>query len=126
LKQEVGLIAAAVIGDETPAARMGSGTDHATAILELLARMLPVDDPGDFTRLLAVSGMDIPAGTRVEVITPKVTRMQHANLRESRHKGLIVELFLIGGEGFDGREELAQEFPVSVVSEYGDELVNNQ
>ncbi len=123
LKQDVGLIASASIGNQIPAARMGSGTDHATAILELLARMQPAESPGDYTRLLAVSGLDIPAGTRVEVVTPRVTADQRAALRESTSKGRIVELFLMGGEEFEGRDQLSLEFPVFVVSEYGSELV---
>jgi uncharacterized protein (DUF58 family) len=126
LKQEVGLIVSAVRkdGSAMPAARLGSAPGHATAIMEMLAYMEPARDAVDFVRQLSTSGMDIPAGTRIEVITPKLSDLQHALLRESRQKGMIVECFLVGGDQPELRESLSREFPVHVVTDYGNELLD--
>ena len=127
LKQEVGMIASAVKkdGSAMPAARLGSTSGHATAVMEMLAYMEPAREPVDFVRLVSTSGIDIPAGTRIEVITPKITDLQHALLRESKQKGLIPEFFLVGGDQPDLRESLAKEFPVHVIADYGNELFDN-
>ncbi len=125
LKQEVGLVSSGRLsrGEAAPMARMSSAPGHATAIMEILACMEPSSLSMDFTSLLAASGLDIPVGTRIEVITPRVTQEQGALLRESRRKGWQIELFLIGGELFEGRERLSREFPVFGVTDYGNELI---
>jgi uncharacterized protein (DUF58 family) len=127
LKQEVGFIASAACrdGSALPAARLGSTAGHATAIMELLASMEPSRESTDFIGLLPTSGVDIPAGTRLEVITPRITPLQHAMLRESRQKGLAVEIFLTGGDSPELRQSLQKEFRVHVVKDYGNELIDN-
>ena len=126
LKQEIGLIASASCrdGSALPAARLGSAAGHATAIMEMLAVMEPSREPVDFIGLLPASGIDVPAGTRLEVITPRITPLQHARLRESKQKGLAVEIFLTGGDSPQLRESLQKEFRVHVVKDYGNELID--
>ena len=127
LGQEIGLIASASLKKEgaVPVARISSSPGHAAAILEMLARMDVSRDSGDFTRLLFSSGVNIPVRTHIKVVTPSLTDMQRAFLREVKLKGNEVELFLLGGNALAPSETLAQEFPLYVVSEYGSELIDN-
>lgn len=127
LGQEIGLIASAAVKGERglPVARISGAPGHAAAILEILARMDVSRGPGDFTRLLYASGVDIPVRTHIKVITPLLTDAQHAFLREVKQKGNAVELFLMGGDALAPRELLTREFPLFVVSEYGNELIDH-
>jgi len=127
LGQEIGLIASAAVKGERglPVARISGAPGHAAAILEMLARMDVSRGPGDFTRLLYASGVDIPVRTHIKVITPLLTDAQHAFLREVKQKGNAVELFLMGGDALAPRELLTREFPLFVVSEYGNELIDH-
>ena len=127
LGQEIGLIAAASMKKDgaVPVARISGSPGHAAAILEMLAGMDISGQPGDFTRLLFASGLNIPARAHIEVVTPGLTDGQHAFLREVKQKGNAVEVFLLGGNAFAPPESLAQEFPLFVVSEYGSELIDH-
>jgi hypothetical protein len=82
-------------------------------------------ETGDFTRLLYTSAVDIPVRTHVLVITPLLTNVQCAFLREVKQKGNTIELYLIGGDTAAPRELLTTEFPCFVVSEYGNELIDH-
>lgn len=125
LGQEVGLVASAALkGGETPAvARLSAAPGHATAIMEMLARMEPLPGSTDYTRLLATSGVVIPVGTRIEVITPRVSEPQLGFLREAKQKGWLIELFLVGGDSLTDGGLLGKEFPVFRISDYGSELI---
>ena len=127
LGQEVGLIASASVRKEGafPVAQISSAPGHAAAILEMLARMEVSGEPGDFTQLLFASGVNIPARAHIKVVTPAVTDVQHAFLREVKQKGHAVELFLLGGSALAPPEPLIREFPLFVVSEYGSELIDH-
>jgi len=126
LGQEIGLISSASLkGGGSPVARISGAPGHAAAILEMLARMDVSRAAGDFTRLLYASGVDIPVRTHIKVITPLLTDVQHGFLREVKQKGNAVELFLMGGDSLAPRELLTREFPLFVVSEYGNELIDH-
>ncbi len=127
LGQEIGLIASGSMKGEggMPIARISGAAGHAAAILEMLARMDVSRATGDFTRLLYASGVDIPVRTQIKVITPLLTDVQHAFLREVKQKGNTVELFLMGGDSPARRELPTSEFPLFVVSEYGNELIDH-
>jgi uncharacterized protein (DUF58 family) len=127
LGQEIGLIASASLkgGPGLPVVHISGAPGHAAAILETLARMDVSREPGDFTRLLYTSGVDIPVRTHIKVISPMLTDDQHAFLREVKQKGSAVELFLLGGDALAPRELLTREFPLFVVSEYGNELLDH-
>ena len=125
LHQEIGLVAAASLkGDDGVAvARIGGTAGHAAAILEMLARMDAPRDATDFTGLLHGTGVQMPVRTHIEVITPSVTDEQHAFLREEKQKGYVVEVFLLGGDEGGKRDSLRKDFPVSLVTDYGAELL---
>jgi uncharacterized protein (DUF58 family) len=125
LRQEIGLVALASLkgNDAVPIAPIGGTPGHAAAILEMLARIEPPRAPADFTRLLHGAGVEIPARTHVQVITPSLTDEQHAFLYEEKQKGYSVELFLLGGDEQAQRASFQNDFPVSVVTDYGAELL---
>jgi hypothetical protein len=127
LGQEIGLIASASMKGEgaLPVARISGGPGHAATILEMLARMDVSREPGDFTRLLFGSGVDIPVRTHIKVVTPLLTDVQHAFLREVKQKGNSVELFFLGGNALAPPEPLTREFSLFIVSEYGHELIDH-
>ena len=110
-------------GGGVPVARFGGTAGHAATILEMLARMEAPRSPGDFTRLLREAGMEIPMRTHIEVITPLLTEAQHAFLREEKQRGCAVELFLLGGDERGQRDSLGRDFPISMVTDYGAELL---
>lgn len=126
LRQEIGLIASASMGAraELPIARISGAPGHAAAILEMLARIDVSREPTDFTRLMYAAGVDIPIRSHIEVITPRLSDEQRAFLREVKLRGCTVELFLLGGDSLGQRELLSKEFPVFVVSDYGNELIH--
>ncbi len=127
LGQEIGLIASASVRGEgaAPVARISGAPGHAAAMLEMLARVDVSREPGDFTRLLFASGMDIPVRTQIKVITPSLTEVQHAFLREVKQKGNAIEVFLLGGNAVTPPAPLTREFRLHVVSEYGHELIDH-
>jgi hypothetical protein len=102
---------------------MGGTAGHAAVILEMLARLEPSRSPTDFTRLLHGAGVEMPVRTHVEVITPSLTDEQHSFLYEEKQKGYSVDLFLLGGDPRGQRDSLRKDFPVSVVTDYGAELL---
>jgi uncharacterized protein (DUF58 family) len=125
LRQEIGLVASASLkGDDAPPVAPIAGTaGHAAAILEMLARIEAPRVPTDFTRLLHGAGVEMPARTHIEVITPSLTDEQHAFLFEERQKGYSIELFLLGGDERGQRDSFRKDFPVSLVTDYGAELL---
>jgi len=125
LRQEIGLVASASMKDDdgVPVAPMGGTPGHAAAILEILARVEPPRGPADFVRLLRAAGIALPARAHLEVITPSLTDEQHSFLFEEKQRGYSVDLFLVGGDEHGQRETLRKDFPVSVVADYGAELL---
>jgi uncharacterized protein (DUF58 family) len=125
LRQEVGLVASASLKDDdgVPVAPMGGTAGHAAAILEMLARIEPPHGPADFTRLLHGAGVEMPVRTHVEVITPSLTVEQHSYLYGEKQKGHSIDLFLLGGDERGQRDSLRKDFPVSVVTDDGAELL---
>ena len=124
LKQEVGFLASASLknGGGIPAAKIQGTHEHGMTILEMLARIDVSAANVDLLRLLSDSGMNIPAQTRLEVITPQLSRAEWALLRRLKTKGCLVELFLLGSDNPRQSETLSREFVVHTVSDYGHEL----
>lgn len=106
-----------------PVARIGGTAGHAATILEMLARMEASSPSIDFIRLLHSVGVEVPTRAHIEVITPSLTEEQHSLLAEEKQKGYAVELFLLGGDERGQRDSLRRDFPVSVVTDYGSELL---
>jgi uncharacterized protein (DUF58 family) len=127
LGQEVGLIASARLGPtgELPAARIRGGHEHAAVLLEYLARMEAEPGSRDFTELLFTTGIELPARTRLEVITPVFSEPHRARLRQIREKGCTVETFLLAEPRRGGGPEAGGEFPVFPVQDFGDELIHH-
>jgi uncharacterized protein (DUF58 family) len=125
LRQEIGLIACASLeeGETVPAVDIRGTHEHATTLLELLARIEPAEGGGDFSEYLFSSGLEVPVRTRVEVITPGLVELDLARLRRIKEKGCTVEIFLFGDQVQTYREKYGREFAILPVQDFGNELV---
>jgi uncharacterized protein (DUF58 family) len=125
LGQEIGLIASARLGQEKefPVAEIRGTHEHATTILEMLAKMDAAPGNRDFTELLYMSGIEVPVRTRLEVITPALSELQGARLRQVKEKGCTVEIFLFGEQHQAYRRRYGREFSIFSVRDFGNELI---
>ncbi len=97
LKQPVGLVAVAGIpGREGfPSLALRGGPDHAVAILETLARVRPYPDRVPLARLVMQSGVAVPTGTLLCVVSPPLAAEDRAGLRDLRRRGIWLEAFFV-------------------------------
>ncbi len=125
LRQEIGLIASGRLGQGgDPAVAEIRGThEHATALLEMLARIQAAEGLEDFTLLPFQAGIEIPVRTRLEVITPGLSPQQWSRLRQFREKGASVEVFLLGGERPEQADPWSREAKIYTVQDFGSELI---
>ncbi|MBN2551898.1 MAG: DUF58 domain-containing protein [Spirochaetales bacterium] len=126
LRQEIGLIASARIGQDAgfAAAEIRGTHEHATTILEILARMEPVRGGATVTELLFTAGIEVPVRTRIEVITPVLSDLDGARLRQIKGRGCTVEIFLFGEQQQLYRQRYAGQFPIHSIADFGNELVH--
>jgi uncharacterized protein (DUF58 family) len=96
-KQPVGLIAAAALPGRPgcPSLPLRAGPGHAVGILETLALVRPVPARAPLERLVAASGVPVPAGTLVCVIAPPLAAEDRAGLRGLRRRGVWLEAFVV-------------------------------
>jgi uncharacterized protein (DUF58 family) len=122
LHQEIGLIASARLdGEETvPFAEIRGSHEHATTLLEMLAKMEAAPGSRDFTELLFAAGIEVPVRTRLQVITPILSELHCARLRQIKEKGCTVEIFLLGEQQ---RLYRPREFRIHSVQDFGNELI---
>jgi uncharacterized protein (DUF58 family) len=127
LKQEIGLVAAGSQkrGGGPPVAPIRSSPEHATAIMEMLARIDVGGGEEDFTTRLYEAGIEVPARTRIEVISPSLSEGQWGRLRPLVEKGCTVELFLLGAENLLATRQLSPEIAMYAVQDYGDALIRH-
>jgi uncharacterized protein (DUF58 family) len=125
LRQEIGLIASARLDREesVPAAEIRGSHEHATALLEMLAKMEAAPGSRDFTQALFAAGIEVPVRTRLEVITPTLSDLHRARLRQIKEKGCTVEIFLLGEQHRSYRQTYGREFRILSVQDFGNELI---
>ena len=130
LRQEIGFIASGSFKNEgsIPVADIRGTHGHAMIILEMLARIVPSREATDVTRLLKISGIEVPLQTRIEVVTPMLRDEQRKFLKVLKEKGCQVELFLVGPDAWPekelvSRKSLSKEFTVFCIKDYGNELI---
>ncbi len=125
LHQEIGLIASARLRREeaVPVAEIRGTHEHATALLEMLAELEAAPGSRDFTELLFAAGIEVPVRTRLEVITPTLSELHCARLRQIKAKGCTVEIFLLGEQNRANGQSYGSEFPTLSVQDFGNELI---
>ena len=138
LKQEIGFITNGVVSSvRAPSGKRNedssqgfttiqgkSGYEHAQEILETIAKLKPSDGRADFNALLFQSGLSISMGTRVMVVTPRVSEAQAQSLIAARRKGINLQVMQIESTT-DRRDEDFIKGAVRVVAigEMGQETI---
>jgi len=124
-QQEIGLIAAARLQGQAgaPTAEIAATHEHATTLLEMLARMQPETSGMELTELLFHSRIEIPVRTRLQVITSVLTEADCSRLRQLKQKGCSVEVFLFGEQHHRFAHRHRDQFRVYSVQDFGNELV---
>lgn len=90
LKQEIGLVSTGTLpGESGPVtAPIKAGYGHAQGILELISKLAAVDGHADFNAMLYESGVGVPIGTRVIVVSPPFSQNQADVLIAARRRGM--------------------------------------
>jgi uncharacterized protein (DUF58 family) len=128
LGQEVGLVAAGGLPDGALAAvPPRSGAGQAMILLQMLARLQPLPEGRDVTRLPAEAGIELPGRSRLEVIAPVLDAQQWGSLRRLRERGCEVDVFWVGAQQTpDPEAELrSREFRFYRVADFGDALIDH-
>ena len=102
-----------------------SGYEHAQGILEIIAKLKAIGGRADFNTLLSQSGNSISMGTRVMVVTPRVSESQASSLIAARRKGLNLQVMQIESTT-DRRDEdhIKGALRVIAVREMGQETIH--
>ena len=90
LKQEIGLVSTGNLPGEDgyATAPIKAGYGHAQGILELISKLGPVDGHADLNALLYESGIGVPMGTKVIVVSPPLNQSQADVLIAARRRGM--------------------------------------
>ena len=90
LKQEIGFVSTGrLLGDTGyTTAPIKAGYGHAQRILELIAKLSAVDGHADFNEMLYETGVSIPMGTKVIVVSPPFKQPQADVLIAAKRKGI--------------------------------------
>jgi len=89
----------------------------------MLAKMEAAPGSRDFTELLFAAGIEVPVRTRLEVITPTLSELHCARLRQIKETGCTVEIFLLGEQHRLYRQTYSREFRILSVQDFGNELI---
>ena len=99
LKQEIGFVTSGAIsaGSHEEASSpvvvtARAGYEHAQEILEVIAKLESVEGRADFSSLLFRSDGTVAMGSKVLVITPRVTEEQAGSLIAARRKGINIQV----------------------------------
>ncbi len=97
LKQEVGMISTGRAEDSVDCftADVKAGYGHAVNILEMLAVIQASKEHADFTRFVFQSGVHIPTGTKIVVVSPPLKESQIKGVLGIRRKGYDTELYTV-------------------------------
>lgn len=133
LKQEIGFITTGTTQTESAATTAGdllvvqgkSGYEHAQEILEVIAKLKTVEGRADFNSMLFRSGSSIAMGTKVLVVTPRVSEEQAQSLIGARRKGLNIQVLQLETSG-ERRDEdyLRGALRVIPVKEMGQDTIH--
>ena len=129
LKQEIGFVTngseAGGSSDTFTTVQGKSGYEHAQQILEVIAKLKATDGRADFNALLFQSGISISIGTRVMVVTPRVSESQAQSLIAARRKGINLQVMQIESSS-DRRDEdyIRGALRVVAVREMGQETIH--
>lgn len=125
LKQEVGIITTGSIrgSDRPPAEPARAGVGHAIGILEMLARVTAGKHKIDFTVHVLASGVPIPTGAKVMVVTPPTTGAQNDSLLALRRRGHDVQVFIVSTHQTREEDAVVPGIRSHPVRGYGSELI---
>lgn len=128
LKQKVGFVSSGLIDSEQGYTIVHSrqGYEHAQIIIEKLAKISAVSKKSaDFQDILFKSGVKIPMGTRVMIISPRVNKEQAQALLAAHRKGIYIEMMEITTI-LEKQEEnhLKSVIEVLSIKERGEELIH--
>ena len=133
LKQEIGFVTTGTTSTDSAASSQGgllvvqgkSGYEHAQEILEVIAKLKPVEGRADFNAMLYRSGSSIAMGTKVLVVTPRVNESQAQSLIGARRKGLNLQVLQLESSA-ERRDEdfLRGVLRVIPVKEMGQDTIN--
>ena len=90
LKQEIGLISTGNLPDASgyATAPIKAGYGHAQGILELISKLASVEGHADFNAMLYESGVGVPMGTKVIVVSPPFSQSQADVLISAKRRGM--------------------------------------
>jgi uncharacterized protein (DUF58 family) len=125
IKQEVGIITTGSIrgSDRPPSEPARAGVGHAIGILEMLARVTAGKEPIDFTGHVLASGVPIPTGAKVMVVTPPTTDAQNDSLVALRRRGHDVQVFVVSTHQTREEDVAVPGIRSHAVRGYGSELI---
>ena len=101
LKQEIGFVTSGIFSsrDEPEASLLRiparAGYESAREILEVIARLKTEGGSADFNDLLWRGNRSVPMGTRLAVVSPRLTESQSAALITAQRKGATVQVLLV-------------------------------
>ena len=92
LKQEIGFVSSGHLPGESRAATapIKAGYGHAQGILELVSTIVPGEGHADFSEMLYESGVGLPMGTKVIVVSPPFDRQQADVLIAAQRRGTSI------------------------------------
>jgi uncharacterized protein (DUF58 family) len=128
LKQEIGLISTGLPKDEEEGytiVPIKAGYEHAQGMLEHIATLKPSEGNIDFNDILYKSGVSLPMGVKVMVVTPPLSEEQAQTLIGARRKGLNIQVLQI--ESIMEKEEtniLKASMSVISIKEIGKEIIH--
>ncbi len=127
LKQEIGFVSTGRLPGETgyTTAPIKAGYGHAQRILELIAKLFAVDGHADLNEMLYETGVSIPMGTKVIVVSPGFSQPQADVLIAAKRKGM--NLLALQIESQTERAEdthLSGAFPVIAVGRLEGETIH--
>jgi adenylyl- and sulfurtransferase ThiI len=126
IKQELGFITTGIMPDtgRRPSSPVKAGYGNAVSILETLARVQVDPEYVNFAEYMLKSGVGIPNGTKVFVVSPPLKEAEATALMAHRRKGYKIELFEIRSRHMNKAEEWLHDIKTHDVTERGEEVVH--
>jgi uncharacterized protein (DUF58 family) len=121
-RQATGLCASAELDGKRPAVGIGRGMSHAIHILELLARILPVEEAEGPWQVMFGAAVRVPLGGRVCFVGAAPEAEAIRLLRESLARGTRLEVYQLGAGDADRTRAAPRGVRVYSVRDYGEEL----
>ena len=94
-------------------------------MLEILARVITAaEGEVNFAHFILNSGISIPSGTKVMVVTPPLRETQTNSLLSVRRRGYELEVFLTSSYLMKKEDTVIEGIKSHTISAYGTEIVN--